>query len=164
MENTNNTTNKKTNRPVIQHCECCNFDAHTHTEWTKHIETKKHERKGAKISTSLKCDTCNFITVNSYNLNVHKIIVHGTPEEKKAKSKFYCEVCDQGFFAQLFYDVHIASKKHSNMIKYNKLISQEKESDSASLEPLIIDESNNINILNELEHNKLDQNEQILNV
>jgi hypothetical protein len=159
MENTDNIANKKTNRPVIQHCECCNFSAHTHTEWAKHIETKKHQRNGAKILTSLKCDTCNFITVNSYNLNIHKIIVHGTPEERKAKSKFYCENCDKGFFAKLFYDLHMASKKHSNMIEYNKLINQDKESDSVSSELLILDQSDNINILNELEHN-----EQILNV
>ena len=169
MENTDNIANKKIIRPVIQHCDYCNFSAHTHTEWAKHIETKKHQRNGAKILTSLKCDVCNFITVNSYNLNVHKIIVHGTSEERKAKSKFYCDDCDKGFFAQLFYDIHIASKKHSNMIKYNQLINQDKELNQSECIN-ILNELNELNELkkeleyDKLEYNELDQNKQISNV
>ena len=38
------------------------------------------------------------------------------------RKDIYCENCDKGFFAKLFYDIHMASKKHSNMIEYNKLI------------------------------------------
>ena len=109
-------------RKVIQHCDYCNFDAHSPTEWIKHVETNKHLRKGAKISDNLKCEDCGFVSINSYNFNIHKILVHGTPEERKAKSKFYCDDCDIGFFCELYYNKHMISKKHSNMVKYNQLI------------------------------------------
>jgi len=109
-------------RTVIQHCDYCNFDAHSPTEWIKHVETNKHLRKGAKISDNLKCEHCGFVSINSYNFNIHKILVHGTPEERKAKSKFYCDDCDIGFFCELYHNKHMISKKHSNMVKYNQLI------------------------------------------
>ena len=146
-------------RIVIQHCDCCNFDAHSPTEWIKHVETKKHLRNGIKLSDNLKCEDCGFVSINSYNFNVHKILVHGTPAERKAKSKFYCDDCDIGFFCELYYNRHMISKKHSNMVKYNKLISQGKESK-------LLDE---LKVENELDNqdnmDKLaESNQQILNV
>jgi len=107
---------------LLNHCDYCNFNAYSPSEWFKHIETKKHLRKGERINNNLKCEECGLITINSYNLNVHKILIHGTPEERKEKSKFYCDSCDKGFFCKLYYDKHISSKKHANIIKYNELI------------------------------------------
>ena len=90
------------------------------------------------------------------------------------------EIIEKNINELLHYDSTLLSKYINNMIggnfftndvtpqieqlknlfdEYNKLINQDKESDSVSSEPLILDQSNNINILNELEHN-----EQILNV
>jgi hypothetical protein len=114
-------------RIVMQHCNCCNFDAHSPTEWINHVETKKHLRKGAKISDNLKCEDCGFVSINSYNFNIHKILIHGTPTDRKTKSKFYCDDCDIGFFCELYYSKHMISKKHLNMVKYNQLINQDKE-------------------------------------
>ena len=140
-------------RTVIQHCDYCNFDAHSPTEWIKHVETKKHLRKGAKISDNLKCEDCGFVSNNSYNFNIHKILVHGTPADRKAKSKFYCDDCDIGFFCELYYSKHMVSKKHTNMVKYNQLISQDKESK-------LLDELNKEINMDEL----AETDQQILNV
>jgi hypothetical protein len=114
-------------RIVMQHCDYCNFDAHSPTEWIKHVETKKHLRKGTKLNTNFKCEDCGFVSINSYNFNIHKILIHGTPTDRKTKSKFYCDDCDLGFFCELYYSKHMISKKHLNMVKYNQLINQDKE-------------------------------------
>jgi len=114
-------------RIVMQHCDCCNFNAHSPTEWIKHVETKKHLRKGTKLNTNLKCEDCGFVSINSYNFNIHKILIHGTPTDRKTKSKFYCDDCDIGFFCELYYNKHMISKKHLNMVKYNQLINKDKE-------------------------------------
>ena len=116
-----------TQRKIFHHCDTCNFNSHSATEWFKHIETKKHLRKGIKISDTLKCEICGLSSVNSYNFNIHKILIHGTPEDRKTKAKYYCDVCDIGFFCQLYYDKHILSKKHTNIIKYNDMIKQEND-------------------------------------
>jgi hypothetical protein len=115
---------QKDNKKILQHCDYCNFDAHSPTEWFKHVETKKHLRKGTKICDNLKCEICGLVSVNSYNLNIHRILVHATSEERKAGSKFYCDTCDTGFFCKLYYDRHMISKKHLNMVKYKEMIAQ----------------------------------------
>lgn len=111
-------------RTIIQYCEYCKFNAHSPTEWIKHVATKKHKRKGTKLSDNLVCDKCGLVSSNTFNYNVHKILVHGTPEERKTKAKFYCDNCDIGFFCKLYYDKHMLSKRHLNMIEYNKLIDE----------------------------------------
>ena len=79
--------NKKENiYKIVNHCDCCNFDAHSQTEWTKHINTKKHNRNGQKIADNLKCVQCGLVSYNSYNFKIHMIIVHGTSEDKKKQS------------------------------------------------------------------------------
>jgi hypothetical protein len=93
------------------------------------------------------------VSINSYNFNIHKILVHGTPTDRKTKSKFYCDDCDIGFFCQLYYSKHMISKKHSNMVKYNQLINQDK--DLKQLDEL--DKEVNMDKLAEIE-------QQILNV
>ena len=104
---------------IVNHCDCCNFNAHSQTEWNNHLTTKKHERKGKKIADDLKCDKCGLVCYNSYNFKIHMVIVHGSSEEKKLKSKFYCECCDVGFFCKLYFDKHNLSKKHIKLSNTN---------------------------------------------
>ena len=88
--------NQKDNKyKIVNHCDCCNFDAHSQTEWTKHINTKKHSRNGQKIADNLKCEQCGLV---SYNFNIHMILIHGTTEDKQNKAKFYCQCYDVVFF------------------------------------------------------------------
>ncbi len=147
MENIPN--KEKRVRGVIQHCDYCKFDAHSPTEWIKHVETDKHKRKGAKLSDNLICDKCGLVSMNTFNHYVHSILVHGTPDDRRTKAKFYCEECDIGFFCKLYYDKHVLSKKHSNMIKYNKLINEEKTYSEIESDPIKIklDDIPNIDLL-----------------
>ncbi len=120
----NNQIKQKKVKSIIRHCDYCNFDAHSPTEWFKHIETKKHQRKGAKLSDNLVCGVCGLASTNTFNHNVHQILVHGTAEDRRTKAKFYCEDCDKGFFCKLYHDKHMLTKRHHNMVKYNKLINE----------------------------------------
>jgi hypothetical protein len=142
MENILN--KEKKIRTVLQHCNCCNFNAHSPTEWIKHVKTEKHKRKGAKLSDNLICEICGLVSINTFNYNVHQILVHGTPDDRRTKAKFYCEDCDIGFFCKLYHDKHILSKRHSNMIEYNKLINESKNENVLELKQIKLDNIPNI--------------------
>jgi hypothetical protein len=129
MENLLN--KEKKIRSVLKHCDYCNFNAHSPTEWIKHVKTEKHKRKGVKLSDNLICEVCGLVSINTFNHNVHQILVHGTPDDRRTKAKFYCEDCDIGFFCKLYYDKHILSKRHSNMVEYNKLINEAKNENNS---------------------------------
>ena len=46
--------------------------------------------------------------------------VHSTMEER-LKMKYYCNECDQVFFAPLYLDKHKTGIKHNNQVKINML-------------------------------------------
>jgi hypothetical protein len=140
MENILN--KEKRVREILQHCDCCNFNAHSPTEWIKHVKTDKHKRKGAKLSDNLICGACGLISNNTFNHTVHQILVHGTPDDRRTKAKFYCEDCDIGFFCKLYHDKHILSKRHSNMVEYNKLINEAKTETINETKTDLINETN----------------------
>ena len=149
-ENIADQTIQKRVKSIIRHCDYCNFDAHSPTEWIKHVETKKHQRKGAKLSDNLVCDICGLISINTFNHNVHQILVHGTPEDRRTKAKFYCEDCDKGFFCKLYHDKHVLTKRHHNMVKYNQLIKEESDlikQDQNKQTNIILDDIPDINQL-----------------
>ena len=148
MENISN--KEKRVRSVLQHCDYCNFDAHSPTEWINHVKTEKHKRKGAKLSDNLICEVCGLVSNYTFNHYVHKILVHGTPEDRRTKAKFYCEDCDIGFFCKLYHNKHILSKKHLNMVEYNKLINEartEKVLELKQLKQIKLDDIPNIDQL-----------------
>jgi hypothetical protein len=92
-------------------CECCNFNALSKRHWIAHIETQKHNRNGKKRSELNVCDTCGYWCMYHYNMDIHKIIKHGTKEQRKS-SPYYCKYCDMAFFSTLFEKKHFLSKKH----------------------------------------------------
>jgi hypothetical protein len=145
MENILN--KEKRVREILQHCDCCNFNAHSPTEWIKHVKTDKHKRKGAKLSDNLVCGACGLISNNTFNHTVHQILVHGTPDDRRTKAKFYCEDCDIGFFCKLYHDKHILSKRHLNMVEYNKLINEAKMETVSELIEIKLDDIPNIDQL-----------------
>ena len=105
---------------IFRNCETCNLICQSPSKWLKHINTEKHKRQGIKINF-YKCDKCDYGHKNKNNYNIHMIVTHGTPEEKKLKSKHYCDDCNLAFFATLYYNKHIDSKKHFNRVLINKL-------------------------------------------
>ena len=107
-----------TNKKYYDICQCCKFVAADRSKWLKHLESEKHKRNGKK-KDNYKCNLCSYTCPNNYNFNVHYVLVHASPEERKQKAKFYCEICNFGFFCKLYYDTHIKSIKHVD--KVNKI-------------------------------------------
>lgn len=107
-------------------CDCCNFSALSKTHWSVHINTQKHQRNGKKRSELNICDKCGYWCMYHYNMEIHKIVKHGTTEQKKTAPK-YCEYCDMAFFSDLFHKKHLMSKKHKTNQSIYKNISSESE-------------------------------------
>ena len=125
-------------------CECCNFKALTKSKLEIHIRSQKHIRNGKSKVESYVCDLCGYWCIHKYNFNVHKIVMHGTNEQKKA-SPFYCECCNKAFFRDIFHNKHINSKNHKKMLKRLELIDNNfyKDVDDTLIDPnylLYIDE------------------------
>jgi hypothetical protein len=98
-------------------CNDCNYYTNFPSEWLKHINCAKHKRNGEKKAT--KCNICDYETSSHWNLKIHALSQHASIEEKK-QHKYYCENCDQVFFCKLYYDKHIISKKHNNILKIHE--------------------------------------------
>jgi hypothetical protein len=109
LEISNNQENYKYNCPI------CSYNTNVKVNWNVHLMTEKHKRNGNKKQIS--CDKCNYISLNHWNLKLHKLSQHSTVEERK-NNKFYCEICDKVFFCQLYFDNHNKGIKHRN--KMNK--------------------------------------------
>jgi hypothetical protein len=109
------------------HCKQCNFTGSTTSHFIKHLQTEKHKRSGIKKSELNICDKCGHKSQNSYHLKMHIITQHGPSDEKKEFCKHYCDVCDMGFFADLYHNKHINSVKHKNKILLNEMLTNEKK-------------------------------------
>ena len=116
-------------------CKCCNFKSLDRSKWEKHINCQKHKRNGRSKYEDYQCKICNYWTIQPRNFMIHKIVHHGTAEEKKTAPK-YCECCNKAFFCDLFYNKHIESLKHELTLKFYKLIQNNKFND---IDKLIIE-------------------------
>ena len=96
------------------HCNLCNYKTKLTADWMKHIKSQKHQRNGEKKTT--KCDICEYESNTHWNIKIHKLKIHSTPEER-AKQKYYCSLCDVVFFCKAYQDKHLNGKVHMNKIK-----------------------------------------------
>ena len=95
------------------YCEICDYKAKSDYIWLKHTSSNKHIIGGLKNKT---CEICNHECVNHWNLKQHHILNHATVEERE-RQKYYCKDCNKVFLSKLYYDKHIACKKHINRLK-----------------------------------------------
>jgi len=95
----------------LLYCSCCNYQANFQSEFNKHLKSQKHGRKGKP--KEINCDACDYIATTNWNLKIHKVIKHYTPEQKK-ELKYYCHLCDSVVFSKLYYDNHLNSTLHKN--------------------------------------------------
>ena len=105
-------------------CDKCDFHTDHKTMWSRHISTELH-KTGQKKSRSDKkrpdkCPQCDYTSNRNLNIVQHILNTHATKEERKAKFKYYCEICDFGTFTKRFYDSHIKSQKHVNFTAFIK--------------------------------------------
>ena len=143
------------------YCEYCNYQANFQCEFNKHLQSQKHARKGVKKIN--KCETCEYVATNIWNLKMHQVLKHYTEEQKKTL-KFYCNICDNVTFTQLFYNNHMNSTSHKNNViledqkngKNNtiQLYKRTKKNNSSTIE-LIANVNNNEPKNNDMEELKI---------
>ena len=95
------------------YCVCCDYQANFQCEYNKHLTSQKHARKGGKKIH--KCENCEYVAINVWNLKMHQVLKHYTAEQKK-ELKYYCSICDNVTFTKLFYNNHINSTAHNNNV------------------------------------------------
>ena len=94
------------------YCEICKYGCNHNSVFMRHQKSEKHLRNGEK--KIYKCPDCDYKTETSHwNLKMHIMSKHSTPEEK-SKQKYYCATCDGVFFSPLFYKNHIKSITYIN--------------------------------------------------
>lgn len=105
------------------HCETCNYSAVYNSEYNKHLKSAKHKRGGKYVD--YKCNNCDYVGLNKWNLNMHQATTHYTIAQKK-ELKYYCEICDCICFSALYYNTHLASPLHkSEVIIHNSEIGKQ---------------------------------------
>jgi hypothetical protein len=95
------------------YCETCNYKTTRPSEWQRHIDSQKHQRKGAKKIT--KCEHCDYVSAYCWNVKLHQLNKH-TNDEEKAKQKYYCTYCDVICSCSTHFKTHNESKKHLKKI------------------------------------------------
>ena len=65
----------------------------------------------------IKCEQCDYIASNNWNNKMHYFSAHSSKEER-SKQKYYCDVCDNVFFCEIYYKKHVDGKRHNNMVKF----------------------------------------------
>ncbi len=99
------------------YCETCNYKTLKPSDWLKHINSQKHQRKGEKKPTN--CDKCDYVSTTHWNVKIHKLQNHSSAEEK-SKHKFYCADCDTICLCSAYFKKHMEGKKHANRILINQ--------------------------------------------
>jgi hypothetical protein len=112
-------------KKVFRECDPCEYVACSASEWLQHCKTNKHKKGG--IDKQTECLECDFKATTHWNYVIHFVSKHATPEQKKEKSKFYCDLCVVGFFCKPNYDSHLKSKKHTNLVTIAEMDKQEKK-------------------------------------
>jgi hypothetical protein len=94
------------------YCEKCNFGCNYESAWKHHEISIKHTGiKDKQYNFKPKtCDKCEYQTLCSSNLKLHKLNHHSTQEERKTGFKYYCEECDYGIFGKKLFEKHLEIK------------------------------------------------------
>lgn len=99
-------------------CMTCNFSCEYLAHWNEHLETKKHKNNGKRVRgdgpKNTLCDICNYNASCNKNLKLHKLLRHGTPDERKKELKYYCDKCDFGTEIKILFERHLETEKHKS--------------------------------------------------
>jgi hypothetical protein len=111
----------------ISYCEKCNKTFKYHSYYLIHCETELHKTGKNKTRTDrkedLKCNICNLYTTRQpTNMKIHILNNHSSIEEKKTEFKYYCDICNVGYFIDTLYNNHLETKKHKIKFESNKNI------------------------------------------
>ena len=115
---------KNTNSYV---CKICDYNTSRHSNYLRHIETKKHLEKHKKVLFSVKSvNRKPSFSHRSSTLPLSKSSKKKmtTTNNRKCSSKsmhidkFYCELCDYKASQKSHYEKHLKTKKHTSKMKF----------------------------------------------
>jgi ribosomal protein L35 len=99
-------------------CEKCKYNCNYLSEWTEHLNTKKHtgEKRKERSDKILEeqCKFCQYKSNKTSNMKLHILTHHSTKEERKKEMKHYCDKCDFGTNADILFQRHLETQKHIN--------------------------------------------------
>jgi hypothetical protein len=99
------------------HCELCDYTTCMTADWFKHINSQKHQRNGKPKNRE--CDNCDYVTTMHWLLKQHILTFHSSKEER-SQAKLYCDICDQVFFAPVYFKKHNEGIRHRHQIEIKK--------------------------------------------
>ena len=111
-----NTSKKRAKNTNSFACKICDYKTSRHSNYLRHIETKKHLEKHKKVLFSVK-------SVNKKQTFIHQPVSpipnnKTLKNNKKAKNKFYCELCNYRASQKSHYEKHLKTKKHTTKVEF----------------------------------------------
>lgn len=114
------TTKKRAKHTNSFICKICDYNTSRHSNYLRHIETKKHLEKHKKVLFSVK-------SVNKHNTFIDKPLVYLSElskhndmnkTKKGNQGKFYCELCNYKASQKSHYEKHLKTKKHMTKVSF----------------------------------------------
>jgi len=109
---------EQTQKIYKYNCDKCLYFTNMKLSYDRHIKSTLHITGKRKTRTDkkhdiLKCEKCDYFSINESNYKTHQLNNHLSKEERKNQFSYYCEKCDFGCFTNSSYNIHIETKKHT---------------------------------------------------
>jgi hypothetical protein len=102
-----NISKKRAKKANTFKCKICDYNTSRHSNYLRHVETKKHLEKHMKVLKSVKS-----VKNDSTSYSTSCVPVTSTPLKQLKKDKFYCELCNYKASQKSHYNKHLKTKKH----------------------------------------------------
>jgi ribosomal protein L35 len=100
-------------------CEKCQYKCNYLSEWNEHLVSKKHtgEKRKERVDKILEeqCQFCQYKSTKTTNMKLHILTKHSTKEDRKKVMKYYCDKCDFGTNAEVLFNRHLETQKHTKL-------------------------------------------------
>jgi len=80
----------------------------------KHTGNKRKERSDKIIEEQ--CKFCSHKSSKVTNMKLHILTNHSSKEERQKIMKHYCDKCDFGTNAEILFERHLQTKKHTGAL------------------------------------------------
>ena len=125
-------TTKKRAKPINSFiCKICDYDTSRHSNYLRHIETKKHLEKHKKVLFSVKSVNKNQTYMRKSTIHNLDSSIHTGSKNNSKQCKFYCELCNYKASQKSHFEKHLKTKKHTSKVSFfsghnpDKSLSQE---------------------------------------
>ena len=105
-----NISKKRAKQGKIFNCKICDYNTSRHSNYLRHIETKKHLEKHQKVLYSVKSVNKKRKPPSTNKKN--------DKNNTKKNNKFYCELCGYNASQKSHYEKHLKTKKHISKVNF----------------------------------------------